>query len=67
MGRGSTDQKSCEGFYIYLVLHFLSDNNPEKKKKKKENQISEEMFVKINAVSSTVLIVLMLLSFGKET
>lgn len=64
MGRGSTDQKSCEGFYIYLVLHFLSDNNPEKKK---ENQISEEMFVKINAVSSTVLIVLMLLSFGKET
>lgn len=65
MGRGSTDQKSCEGFYIYLVLHFLSDNNPEKKKK--ENQISEEMFVKINAVSSTVLIVLMLLSFGKET
>lgn len=66
MGRGSTDQKSCEGFYIYLVLHFLSDNNPEKKKKK-ENQISEEMFVKINAVSSTVLIVLMLLSFGKET
>ena len=64
MGRGSTDQKSCEGFYIYLVLHFLSDNNPEKKK---ENQISEEMFVKINAVSSTVLTVLMLLSFGKET
>lgn len=64
MGRGSTDQKSCEGFYIYLVLHFLSDNNPEKKK---ENQISEEMFVKINAISSTVLIVLMLLSFGKET
>lgn len=33
MGRGSTDQKSCEGFYIYLVLHFLSDNNPEKKKR----------------------------------
>lgn len=56
--------KRAEGFYIYLVLHFLSDNNPEKKK---ENQISEEMFVKINAVSSTVLIVLMLLSFGKET